>query len=104
RMSRSPHPGETHPPVPPTTPIFDAFGYLGYLAGRTERIRLGPHVYNIGLRHPFISARAAQTLDIVSGGRVEFGIGASWLEEGWDAAQLGFHTRGRRVDGGSAVG
>jgi alkanesulfonate monooxygenase SsuD/methylene tetrahydromethanopterin reductase-like flavin-dependent oxidoreductase (luciferase family) len=88
RMSRSPHPGEEHPPVPPTTPIFDAFAYLAYLAGRTERVRLGTHVYNIGLRHPFVAARAVQTLDIVSDGRVEFGVGASWLEEEWRAAQL----------------
>lgn len=98
QMSRSPHPGETHPPVPPETPVFDAFTYLGYLAGRTEHIRLGTHVYNIGLRHPFTTARGVQTVDILSGGRLEFGIGASWLEEEWTATQLDFHTRGRRVD------
>lgn len=98
RMSRSPHPGQTHPPVPPDTPVFDVFTYLGYLAGRTERIRLGTHVYNIGLRHPFTTARGVQTLDVVSNGRLEFGIGASWLEEEWVAAQLDFRTRGRRVD------
>ncbi|HET9730559.1 MAG TPA: TIGR03619 family F420-dependent LLM class oxidoreductase, partial [Acidimicrobiia bacterium] len=97
-MTRSPHPGETHPPVPPDTPIFDAFAYLGYLAGRTERIRLGTHVYNIGLRHPFTTARGVQTVDVLSGGRFEFGIGASWLEQEWDAAQLDFASRGRRVD------
>ncbi len=97
-MSRSPHPGETHPPVPPTTPIFDAFTYLGFLAGQTERVRLGTHVYNVGLRHPFISARAVQTLDLVSRARFEFGIGASWLEEEWVATELDFHSRGRRVD------
>jgi len=98
KMSRSPHPGESHPPVPPETPIFDAFAYLAFLAGKTERIRLGTHVYNIGLRHPFVAARAVQTLDIVSGGRVEFGVGASWLEEEWIAAELDFASRGRRVD------
>jgi probable F420-dependent oxidoreductase len=97
-MSRSPHPGETHPPVPPEIPIFDAFAYLAFLAGQTERLRLGTHVYNIGLRHPFVAARAVQTLDIVSGGRVEFGVGASWLEEEWIAAELDFASRGRRVD------
>ena len=97
-MSRSPHPGETHPPVPPETPIFDAFAYLAFLAGQTGRVRLGTHVYNIGLRHPFTAARAVQTLDIVSGGRVEFGVGASWLEEEWIATQLDFASRGRRVD------
>ncbi len=98
RMSRSPHPGDEHPPVPPTTPVFDAFAYLGFLAGRTSHLRLGTHVYNLGLRHPFISARAVQTLDVLSGGRFEFGIGASWLEEEWRAVGLDFDTRGRRVD------
>jgi probable F420-dependent oxidoreductase len=98
KMSRSPHPGQEHPPVPADTPIFDAFTYLGYLAGRTERLRLGTHVFNVGLRHPFTTARGVQTLDVLSGGRVEFGIGASWLEEEWDALQLDFATRGRRID------
>ncbi len=98
QMSRSPHPGDEHPPVPPTTPVFDAFAYLGFLAGRTRHVRLGTHVYNLGLRHPFISARAVQTLDVLSGGRVEFGIGASWLEEEWRAIGLDFASRGRRVD------
>ncbi len=97
-MSRSPYPGETHPPVPPDTPIFDAFGYLAFLAGRTSRVRLGTHVYNIGLRHPFVTARGVQTVDIVSGGRFEFGVGASWLEEEWIASQLDFGSRARRVD------
>jgi probable F420-dependent oxidoreductase len=78
--------------------VFDAFTYLGFLAGRTERIRFSTHVYNIGLRHPFVSARAVATLDIVSGGRAEFGIGASWLRAEWDAVGLDFDSRGRRVD------
>jgi probable F420-dependent oxidoreductase len=98
QMSRSPHPGQEHPPVPPNTPIFDAFVYLGSIAAKTQRVELGTHVYNIGLRHPFTAARGAQTLDIVSGGRFLFGIGASWLEEEWRAAQLDFSSRGRRVD------
>src|SRR5437879_11515360 len=94
-MTRSPHPGEEHPPVPPSTPVFDAFAYLAFLAGRTERIRLGTHVYNLALRHPFVAARAVATLDIVSGGRCELGVGASWLESEWDAVGLDLHTRGR---------
>lgn len=102
-MTRSPHPGENIPPVPPTAPIYDAFAYLGYLAGRTERVRLGTHVYNIGLRHPFTAARGVQTVDLLSGGRFEFGIGASWLEQEWEAAELDFATRGRRVDEAVAV-
>jgi probable F420-dependent oxidoreductase len=97
-MSGSPHAGQEHPPIPPDIPVFDAFTYLAFLAGRTSRIRFGTQVYNIGLRHPFITARAVATLDVVSGGRLDFGIGASWLEAEWQAMGLDFHSRGRRVD------
>jgi probable F420-dependent oxidoreductase len=74
------------------------FAYLAFLAGRTRDVRLGTHVYNLGLRHPFIAARAVQTLDVLSGGRLEFGVGASWLQEEWRAVGLDFRSRGRRVD------
>lgn len=97
-MSSSPTPGDEHPPVSPTTPVYDVFAYLSYVAARTTRLRLGTHVYNLGLRHPFVAARAVQTLDVVSGGRVELGIGAGWLAQEWAAAQLDFSTRGRRLD------
>ncbi|WAC90153.1 LLM class F420-dependent oxidoreductase [Mycobacterium sp. Aquia_213] len=98
QMAGSPHKGDEHPPIPPQTPVFDALNYLSFLAGTTQNIRFGTQVYNIGLRHPFISARAAATLDIVSDGRFEFGVGASWLREEWDATQLDFATRGARID------
>jgi probable F420-dependent oxidoreductase len=97
-MAGSPFPGADHPPVPPETPVFDCFAYLSYLAGRTERVRLGSHVYLLGLRHPFVSARAIQTLDHVSGGRALVGIGAGWLESEHRAAGVDFATRGRRLD------
>jgi len=103
RMEGSPFPGDDHPPVPPSTPVFDAFAYLSHLAGRTSRIRLGTNVYLLGLRHPFVAARAIQTLDIVSGGRAEVGIGAGWLREEWTAAGLDPGTRGRRLDEALAV-
>jgi probable F420-dependent oxidoreductase len=97
-MTRSPYPGQDHPPVPPTTPVFDCFAYLSFLAGRTTTIRLGTHVYNLGLRHPFVAARAVQTLDVVSGGRAEVGVGVGWLESEWTAAGLDFRSRGRRLE------
>jgi len=97
-MGGSPFPGQEHPPVPPSTPVFDVFAYLSYLAGRTEHVKLATHVYLLGLRHPFIAARAITTLDIVSGGRAIVGIGAGWLGTEWDAVGLDFASRGRRVD------
>lgn len=102
-MSRSPFAGDDHPPVPPTTPVFDAFAYLAFLAGLTEQVRLGTHVYNLALRHPFVAARAVQTLDVVSDGRALVGVGAGWLEEEWRAAGLDFASRGRRLDEALAV-
>jgi len=101
-MAGSPHAAEegdaAHPPVPPETPLYDVFAYLSFLAGRTARIRLGTNVYLLGLRHPFIAARAVQTLDIVSGGRAEVGVGAGWLRSEWSAAGLDPATRGGRLD------
>ncbi len=102
-LAGSPFPGEAHPPVPPSTPVFDAFAYLSFLAGRTTTLRLATHVYLLGLRHPFVAARAIQTLDIVSGGRAIVGVGAGWLDSEWAAVGLDFATRGRRLDEALAV-
>lgn len=97
-MSRSPQSGRDHPPVAPETPIYDVFISLAMIAAATNRIRLGTNVYNIGLRHPFVVARAVATLDALSNGRMEFGVGSSWMEEEWAAAGLDFATRGKRID------
>jgi probable F420-dependent oxidoreductase len=98
QVAGSPFAGSEHPPIPADIPVFDVFTYLAFLAGQTEQIHFGTQVYNIGLRHPFVVARAVTTLDVVSGGRAEFGIGASWLREEWEAVGLDFANRGRRVD------
>lgn len=97
-MAGSPFAGADHPPVPPSTPVYDVFAYLSFLAGRTHRVRLGTHVYNLALRHPFVAARAVQTADVVSGGRLELGVGAGWLRAEWEAVGLDFATRGDRLD------
>lgn len=102
-MAGSPYAGAEHPPVPPTTPIFDAPAYLAFLAGRTEQIRFGTYVYLLGIRHPFITARAFATLDVVSGGRAEVGVGAGWLASEWQAVGLDFASRGKRLDEAIAV-
>jgi probable F420-dependent oxidoreductase len=89
--------GGEHPPIAPQMPVFDALVFLGAIAARTSRIRLGTHVYNIGLRHPFVTARAVATLDVISGGRVDLGVGVSWNPQEVAAAGFDFATRGRRA-------
>jgi probable F420-dependent oxidoreductase len=92
----SPHEGE--PPISASTPAFDPWVQIATMAAQTTTLRFGTNVYNIGLRHPFVTARAVTTVDAVSGGRLEFGIGASWLSQEWQAMEQPFDTRGRRVD------
>jgi probable F420-dependent oxidoreductase len=92
----SPHEGE--PPISASTPAFDPWVQIATMAAHTSTLRFGTNVYNIGLRHPIITARAVTTVDAVSGGRLEFGVGASWLSQEWQAMELPFGTRGGRVD------
>ena len=66
----------------------DAWTLLAALAARTERIRLGTMVSPVTFREPALLAKAAATVDHVSGGRVEIGMGAGWWEE--EHVQHGF--------------
>ena len=58
----------------------DAWTLLGALAGRTSKLRLGTLVSPVTFRHPAVLARAAATVDHISAGRVEVGMGAGWME------------------------
>src|ERR1700745_617433 len=62
--------------------FFDTWTLLAYMAGRTERGRFPPDVLKLPLRLPAMSAKAAASLDGLSGGRVELGMGAGGF---WDA-------------------
>ncbi|MDX2377532.1 LLM class F420-dependent oxidoreductase [Microbacterium sp. LRZ72] len=61
-------------------PMLEAFTTLGFLAGHTSRIRLGPLVSGVTYRHPGILAKTATTLDVLSRGRSMLGMGAAWYE------------------------
>ena len=65
--------------------FFDTWTLLPYVAARTERIRLVPDVTNLPLRQPAMLAKAAASLDVLSGGRVEVGLGAGAFWEGVEA-------------------
>lgn len=97
-MARSQYPGGEKPPVLPEAQLFDAPAMLCAIAQATRNIKLATYVYLFGLRHPFIGARAFSTLDAVSDGRAIVGVGSGWMESEWDAVQLDFASRGRRLD------
>lgn len=77
--------------------FFDTWTLMSYLAARTERIRLVPNVTNLPLRPPAVLARAAASLDLLSGGRLELGLGAGGF---WDAIEA---MGGRRLTPGQSV-
>jgi len=76
----------------------DPFSLLAYLAGRTRRIRLGASVIVLPYRNPLVTAKAAATVDRVSGGRFIFGVGVGWDEAEFDDLRLPFRERGRLSD------
>ncbi|HEY5108421.1 MAG TPA: LLM class F420-dependent oxidoreductase [Acidimicrobiales bacterium] len=61
-------------------PMLEGYTALGFLAGRTERMTLGLLVTGVTYRHPGLLAKIVTTLDVVSGGRAQLGIGAAWYE------------------------
>lgn len=64
--------------------FLDTWTLLSFLAARTERVKLAPNVLNLPLRPPAVLARAAASLDLLSGGRLELGLGAGFF---WDAIE-----------------
>ena len=76
----------------------DPFSLLGYLAGRTRRIRLGTSVIVLPYRSALVAAKAAATVDQVSGGRFVFGVGVGWDEAEFADLRLPFRERGRLSD------
>ena len=78
--------------------FFETWTLLSYLAGRTERVRLVPDVANLPLRLPTMTAKAAASLDVLSGGRVELGIGAGAFWEAVEAMGGPRRTPGESVD------
>ncbi|MFH5823624.1 LLM class flavin-dependent oxidoreductase [Georgenia sp. AZ-5] len=77
--------------------FLDTWTLLSYVAARTERVRLSANVLNLPLRPPAVLARAAASLDLLSGGRLELGLGAGAF---WDAIEA---MGGRRLTPGQAV-
>lgn len=78
--------------------VHDPLVTLAYLAAHTRRVRLGVAVLNMPWYSPLLLAKQATTLDTVSGGRLDLGLGLGWAREEYDAAGAPFERRGARAE------
>ena len=84
-------------PEATTEATHEAWTLMAAFAATTSRVRLGQMCTCMAYRNPAYLAKVAATTDIISGGRVEMGIGAGWYEEEWRAYGYGFPGAGARI-------
>lgn len=85
-------------PGEPETPIPDPLIWLAYVAAATPSVQLGTCILILPQRNPLVLAKELATLDHLSGGRVELGIGVGWLKEEFEALGIPWERRGARTD------
>ena len=84
-------------PVPTDEATHEAWSLMSAYAASTSRIKLGQMCTAMGYRNPVYLAKVAATADIISGGRVQMGIGGGWYEHEWKAYGYGFPSAGERL-------
>ena len=84
-------------PVPSQEATHEAWSLMAAFAAATKRVRLGQMCTCMAYRQPTYLAKVAATVDVVSGGRLEMGIGAGWYEQEWRAYGYGFPSAGGRL-------
>ena len=84
--------------APAEDPMLEGYTALGFLAGCTERLRLRLMVTGVTYRHPGLLAKIVTTLDVLSGGRAELGIGAAWYEREHRGLGVAFPSTSERFE------
>lgn len=79
-------------------PMLEGYTSLGYLAGITERVKLGLLVTGVTYRHPGLLAKIVTTLDVLSGGRAILGLGAAWYEREHHGLGVPYPALGERFE------
>ena len=79
-------------------PQWEPVAALAAAAAVTRRLKVGSLVYGIDYRHPIVLAKAAATIQLLSGGRHEFGLGAGWMESDYRQAGMPYERAGLRIE------
>jgi len=94
--SRYPYAADGRIPASGESGFLDPFDALAFLAAHTARIRLGTGICLVPQRNPVYTAKEVATVDWLSGGRFDFGVGIGWLAEEFRALDVPFERRGDR--------
>ncbi|HUO48679.1 MAG TPA: LLM class flavin-dependent oxidoreductase, partial [Acidimicrobiales bacterium] len=86
--SSYPYAADGKMPMPPTSGLLEPFAALSFLAARTTTARLGTAMCLLPQRNPVYTAKEVATLDWLTGGRVDFGVGVGWLREEFEALNV----------------
>lgn len=93
-----PDPREPPSPLPPETPIIDPAIALAYVAAKTKSIRLGTGIIILPQRNPLVLAKQLSSIDVLSDGRLIFGIGIGYLKAEFDALGVPFSDKAARSE------
>ncbi|MEP5764384.1 MAG: LLM class F420-dependent oxidoreductase [Halieaceae bacterium] len=97
-VSKYPYTPDGKIPAEPDTPVPDPLIWLAFAAAAAPTMRLGTCILIVPQRNPLILAKELATLDALSGGRVELGLGVGWMKEEFDALGVDWARRGARND------
>jgi probable F420-dependent oxidoreductase len=93
-----PDPQVPEAPIPPQTPLLDPAVALSYVAAHTRTIRLATGIIILPQRNPLVLAKELASVDVLSGGRLIFGIGAGYLKAEFEALGASFDDRGEMTN------
>jgi probable F420-dependent oxidoreductase len=80
------------------SPQWDPTALMAGAAAVTESLKVGSLVYDVDYRHPLVYAKQAATIQLLSGGRHEFGLGAGWMQTDYDEAGMPYDRIGLRIE------
>ncbi len=92
-----PDPQAPPSPAPPQTPMLDPATALAFLAAHTQRVKLATGIIILPQRNPLVLAKELASVDVLSGGRLLFGLGAGYLQPEFEAIGASFEDRGARA-------
>ena len=96
--SKYPYTPDGKIPAEPDTPIPDPLIWLAFAAAAAPKLKLGTCILIVPQRNPLVLAKELATLDQLSGGRLELGLGVGWMKEEFDALGIDWARRGARND------